>query len=68
MNEAVNDYAIRAMSWGVLGHLALVRQDYHLSLHRLEGGQCFHLAMAENGRVRNVCQTGQRKRGIVAVG
>ena len=64
-------------SWGMLrapnrperlSHLALVRQDYHLSLHRLEGGQRFHLALAENGRVMDVCQTGQRKRGVVAVG
>jgi hypothetical protein len=64
-------------SWGMLrapnrperlSHLAMVRQDYHLSLHRLEGPQRFHVALAENGRVMDVYQTGQRRRGIVAVG
>jgi hypothetical protein len=64
-------------SWGMLRapnrpenltHLALVRQDYHLSLHRLEGEQRFHLALAENGRVMDVCQTRQRTRGGAKVG
>ena len=63
-------------SWGMLrapnapeklSHLALVRQDYHLSLHRLEGAQRFHVALAENGRVMDVCQTGQRKLGLVSL-
>jgi hypothetical protein len=64
-------------SWGMLrapnrperlSHLALVRQDYHLSLHRIEGAQRFHVALAENGRVMDVYQTGQRLRGLVRAG
>lgn len=64
-------------SWGMLrapnrperlSHLALVRQDYHLSLHRIEGVNRFHVALAENGRVMDVYQTGQRRRGLERAG
>lgn len=48
-----------------LSHLALARQDYHLSLHRLEGKERFHLALAENGRVMDVCETAQRRQGLI---
>jgi hypothetical protein len=79
LNGHANDNGVLYLgdgSWGMLRapnrpenltHLSLVRQDYHLSLHRLEGGQRFHLALAENGRVMDVCRTSQRKRGFVAV-
>jgi hypothetical protein len=48
-----------------LSHLAAVSQDYHLSLHRLVGDERFHLALGENGRVMDVCRTGQRKAALV---
>ena len=48
-------------------YLAAASRDYHLSLHRLEGEERFHLALDENGRVMDVCRTGQRLRGVVAV-
>ncbi len=50
-----------------LTHLAVASRDYHLSLHRIQGHERFHLALDENGRVMDVCRTGQRKSGIVAV-
>jgi hypothetical protein len=57
-------------SWGrlrtpqkpeALSHLAVTSRDYHLSLHRIQGEERFHLALDENGRVMDVCRTGQRK-------
>ena len=48
-----------------LAHLAHVSQEYHLSLHRLEGEERFHLALGESGRVMDVCRTGQRRAGLV---
>ena len=61
-------------SWGklrtpkppeVLTHLAVTSRDYHLSLHRIEGEERFHMAMGEQGRVMDVCRTGQRKAGVI---
>jgi hypothetical protein len=58
-------------SWGKLRaprdperrpYLATASQDYHLSLHRLEGQQRFHLALTESGRVLDVCVTRKRPR------
>jgi purple acid phosphatase-like protein/calcineurin-like phosphoesterase family protein len=43
-----------------LPFLATSSESYHLSLHRIEGEQRFHLALDENGRVMDVCRTGQR--------
>ncbi|MCS6851403.1 MAG: metallophosphoesterase family protein [Gemmataceae bacterium] len=63
-------------SWGrlrtpqspeALPHLAVTSRDYHLSLHRIQGEERFHLALDELGRVMDVCRTGQRRRGLVAV-
>ena len=51
-----------------LRHLAVVTQDYHLSLHRLHGDERFHLALGETGRVMDVCRTGQRTTGMVRTG
>ncbi len=64
-------------SWGKLRtpkdpdkipYLAASSRDYHLSLHRIQGEERFHLALAENGRVMDVCRTGQRRVGIVGAG
>ncbi len=48
-----------------LGYLAATSRDYHLSLHRIQGEERFHLALDEYGRVMDVCRTGQRKTGAV---
>ncbi len=50
-----------------LAYLAATSRDYHLSLHRIQGAERFHLALDENGRVMDVCRSGQRKRGVVPV-
>jgi hypothetical protein len=61
-------------SWGrlrtpntpeALAYLATTSRDYHLSLHRIQGEERFHLALDENGRVMDVCRSGQRKSGAV---
>jgi hypothetical protein len=52
---------------GQLPYLAASSGDYHLSLHRLEGEERFHLALDERGRVMDVCRTGQRTTGAVRV-
>jgi hypothetical protein len=46
-----------------LPHLAVTSRDYHLTLHRIEGEERFHLALGEQGKVMDVCRTGQRKAG-----
>jgi hypothetical protein len=51
-----------------LAYLARSSQDYHLSLHRIQGEERFHLALDENGRVMDVCRSGQRKTSAVRVG
>ena len=50
-----------------LPHIALTNREYHLSLHRIQGEERFHLALDERGRVMDVCRTGQRKGGLVRV-
>ena len=50
-----------------LSYLAATSRDYHLSLHRLQGEERFHLALDEHGRVMDVCRSGQRKAGLVRV-
>ncbi len=40
--------------------LARASENYHLSLHRLQGEERFHLAIDENGRVMDVARSGQR--------
>ncbi len=61
-------------SWGMLrnpkrpdqlSYLAASSRDYHLSLHRLQGEERFHLALDEHGRVMDVCRSSQRRRGLV---
>jgi acid phosphatase type 7 len=46
-----------------LEYLAKSSRDYHLSLHRIQGEERFHLAFDENGKVMDVCRTGQRRTG-----
>jgi hypothetical protein len=48
-----------------LAHLARTSRDYHLSLHRIQGEERFHLALDETGKVMDVCRTAQRKTGSV---
>ena len=50
-----------------LHYLAAAGRDYHLSLHRIQGQERFHLALDERGRVMDVCRSGQRKMGMVRV-
>jgi hypothetical protein len=50
-----------------LAYLAASSRDYHLSLHRIQGEERFHLALDESGRVMDVCRSGQRKKGAVSV-
>jgi hypothetical protein len=50
-----------------LTYLAAASRDYHLSLHRLQGEDRFHVALDEHGRVMDVCHSGQRKSGAVRV-
>ena len=61
-------------SWGRLRNprtpdplhvMAKTSQDYHISLHRIQGEERFHLAMDEQGRVMDVSHSGQRKAGIL---
>ena len=47
--------------------MAVANRSYHLSLHRLQGEERFHLALDEFGRVMDICRSGQRKKGMVAV-
>jgi acid phosphatase type 7 len=58
-------------SWGKLRvpkkpedrpYLADVSETYHLTLHRLEGEQSFHMALDENGRILDVTRTGKKPR------
>lgn len=53
-------------SWGMLRapvppekrpYLAAVSQAYHMTMHRLEGEQRFHIALEESGKVADVCST-----------
>jgi hypothetical protein len=50
-----------------LVYLAASSRDYHLSLHRLQGTERFHLALDEFGRVMDVCRSGQRRRTMARV-
>lgn len=48
-----------------LPYLAQSSQNYHLSLHRIQGEERYHLALDEFGRVMDVSRTAQRKVGLV---
>jgi hypothetical protein len=51
-----------------LSYLVKSSRDYHLSLHRIQGEERFHLAMDEFGKVMDVSRSGQRKAGLVRTG
>jgi acid phosphatase type 7 len=79
LNGLVHDNGVLYLgdgSWGrlrnpktpdQLAYLARSSKDYHLSLHRIQGDERFHLALDENGRVMDVSRTGQRKGGSVRI-
>lgn len=48
--------------------MAEVSESYHLSVHRLEDDERFHLAIGEDGRVMDTCRTTQRSTGLVRRG
>lgn len=50
-----------------LPFLATASRDYHLSLHRIQGEDRYHLALDEFGRVMDVSRTGMRSRGFKRV-
>jgi len=43
-------------------YLAVTDEAYHLSVHRIEGDDRFHVALADSGRVVDVCATKKRAR------
>jgi len=60
-------------SWGKLRvpkqpesrpYLAAVSSAYHMTLHRLEGDQRFHIALEETGRVADVCMTASKRPAV----
>jgi len=61
-------------SWGKLRapaspekrpYLAKTSESYHLSLHRLEGNERFHLALREDGKVVDIVRSSKRPRRAV---
>jgi len=48
-----------------LSYLAVANTEYHLTVHRIQGDQRYHLALDENGRVMDACHTSQRRSGVV---
>jgi hypothetical protein len=57
-------------SWGKLRapktpeerpYLAAVSEAYHMTVHRLEGQQRFHVALEESGKVADVCMTTSKR-------
>lgn len=50
-----------------LPHMAVTGKDYHLSLHRIQGEERYHLALDENGRITDLCRSSQRRRGLTPV-
>jgi hypothetical protein len=41
-------------------YLAVASEDYHLSVHRIEGRNQFHVALSDEGRVVDVCTSTKR--------
>lgn len=50
-----------------LSYMATSGSEFHMSLHRIQGQERFHLALDENGRVMDVARTAQRLGGSVPV-
>jgi hypothetical protein len=42
-------------------YLAAAAESYHLTVHRLEGGRQFHVALDDTGRVADVCVTNGKR-------
>lgn len=42
-------------------YLAAVAESYHITVHRLEGEQQFHVALDDSGRVADVCMTKSKR-------
>ena len=64
-------------SWGQLripkspeqrSYLAEVSASYHVTLHRLEGEQRFHMALSEHGKILDIVRTGKKPRHSVGKG
>ena len=49
-------------------YLAATGKAYHMTLHRLEGEQQFHMALEDTGRVVDICMTRKRPRRHVGLG
>lgn len=71
VDEATGIVYLGDGSWGKLRipkspekrpYLEEVSAAYHMTLHRLEGEQRFHLALGETGKVLDVCRTTKRPR------
>ena len=71
IDEATGIVYLGDGSWGRLrvpkepekrSYLAEISGSYHLTLHRLEGEQRFHLALGETGKVHDIYRTGKRPR------
>lgn len=41
-------------------YLAVTDENYHISVHRIEGPQQFHVALSDEGKVVDVCMTTKR--------
>ena len=41
-------------------YLAIAKESYHLTLHKIEGRQRYHIALSDKGKVMDVCQTKKR--------
>ncbi len=72
LDGRVNDNGIVYLgdgSWGKIRppkspqqrpYLAVTDESYHLSVHRIEGKERFHVALSDTGRVVDVCVTTKR--------
>jgi len=43
-------------------YLAVTEGSYHVSLHRIDGRQRFHVALADTGRIVDICTTTKKSR------
>jgi hypothetical protein len=72
-NGMIDKYGVLYLgdgSWGKLRipkqpeerpYLAAVSGAYHMTVHRLEGNQRFHVALEETGKVADVCMTTKKR-------
>ncbi len=72
-NGMIDKYGVLYLgdgSWGKLRvphqpeerpYLAAVSESYHMTVHRLEGDQRFHVALEETGKVADVCMTTSKR-------